>query len=113
MAKMPSIISGQYPVHVAHVRFGCPNRGKRHTGMGEKPDDRWTLPLTPDEHMYGARAQHKCNEHQWWADHGIDPIDACLRLHKAYSQISSLEDAERLMRQIILEIKAFREPLNG
>lgn len=63
----------------AHVRFGDPQRGKRHTGMAEKPDDSWVVPLTRAEHT----AQHGQSERAYWQALGIDPIDLCIRLYAA------------------------------
>ena len=61
----------------AHVRFGDPQRGKRHTGMAEKPDDKWTVPLTRTAHD----EQHGQNERAFWSGLGIDPIDLCEALY--------------------------------
>jgi len=63
----------------AHVRFGDPQRGKRHTGMAEKPDDKWCLPLTRAEH----EAQHGQSERAYWQALGIDPISLCEALYAA------------------------------
>jgi hypothetical protein len=110
IAKMPSVISGREPVHVAHIRYGDIERGKRHTGLGEKPSDKWVLPLTPDEHMWGVRSQHANNEKEWWECHGIDPIVVCEALHKVYQQYTSGEfdkpEAETRMRRICLSARS-------
>lgn len=66
-----------YGCDAAHVRFGDPSRGKRHTGMAEKPDDRWTVSLTRAAH----EEQHGQNERSWWEGLGIDPITLCERLY--------------------------------
>jgi hypothetical protein len=109
VAKMPSVVSGREPVHVAHVRYGDIERGKRHTGMGEKPSDKWTIPLTPDEHMHGARSQHANNEKDWWESHGIDPIAVCIELYAVYQSGIALkkdpEEIERNMRFICLNAR--------
>jgi hypothetical protein len=106
VAKMPSVISGRSPVHVAHIRYGDPERGKRSTGMGEKPSDCWVLPLTPEEHMWGVRSQHANNEREWWQGYGIDPIVVCQALYKVYQQHVAGEfdkiEAEIRMRRVCL-----------
>lgn len=103
VARMPSVISGRWPVQVAHLRYGDPAKGKPHTGMGEKPDDKWTLPLTPDEHMHGVRSQHANNEQEWWEGHGIDPIQVCIDLYEAYQKYWPDQiEAEERMRRIAL-----------
>ena len=48
----------RYGVHVAHLRFSEARHGARNPGLQRKPDDRWTLPLCPEEH----RLQHTMSE---------------------------------------------------
>jgi len=71
------------PSEAAHVRYGEPSSGKRKAGVGEKPDDMWTLPLCAEHHRTGKDAQHGTNERAWWALHGIDPIPICKALAAA------------------------------
>jgi hypothetical protein len=68
--ELPSLIRGAGPVEAAHIRFSDLRYGKDHTGMSEKPDDMWVVPLAHDVHM----AQHQVGEHGWWLAQGIDPI---------------------------------------
>lgn len=76
--KLPSIISGRVGCEACHVRTGDANRRKKRTGKGQKPDDAWTLPMTPDEH----RAQHDMNEMAFYRSHKIaDPFEICARLY--------------------------------
>lgn len=74
--QLPSVISGVYGVEACHVRYGDPSYGKRPTGMGEKPDDKWCVPMTPDEH----REQHAGSEREFWDKAGIDPLKVALAL---------------------------------
>lgn len=74
---LPSVISGEIGCEACHVRYGDPIYRKKHTGKAQKPDDAWTVPLTPSEH----RDQHDGNEKAWWERHGIDPLELCLRLY--------------------------------
>lgn len=67
---LPCVVTGREGVEAAHVRFGSIPHGKRPTGMSEKPDDKWVLPLSPEEH----RAQHGMNEQRYWQAKGIDPL---------------------------------------
>lgn len=76
---LPSVISGQTGCEACHVRYGDPRYRKKHTGLAQKPDDSWTVPLTPAEH----RDQHSANEAEWWLSHGIDPLWICLQLYAA------------------------------
>jgi hypothetical protein len=65
-------------VEAAHLRIGSIGDGKPPTGMGEKPSDRWTLPLCSKHH----REQHSfCNELEWWSSYGIDPFSLAMRYH--------------------------------
>jgi len=54
----------------AHVRFACEAVGKRKVGVGEKPDDKWTVPLCGMHH----RMQHEWGEREFWKAYGKDPI---------------------------------------
>ncbi len=54
----------------AHIRAGSIAHDKRTTGYGERPDDRWTLPLCGRCH----RDQHTKIEIEFWLNHGIDPF---------------------------------------
>ncbi|WP_051129065.1 DUF968 domain-containing protein [Brucella anthropi] len=74
---LPCIITGQYGVEAAHIRYAAPHLGKRDTGKAEKPDDRWTVPLSPEMH----REQHSMNEQDFWQRHKIDPCQVAMALH--------------------------------
>lgn len=74
---LPCIITGDATtVEAAHIRFGDPRVDKRPTGIGEKPDDVWTLPLAGAAH----RDQHKGNERRFWEFWGLDPVLYALAL---------------------------------
>lgn len=60
----------------AHVRMACDWAGKRAAGMGEKPDDKFTVPLCGACHV----AQHSENERQFWIQQGKDPVCIALAL---------------------------------
>ena len=91
IACLPCIVCFARPVHVAHVRMADPERGKRFTGKGEKPSDKWTVPLCPDHHLNGPDAQHAMNERIWWMQQGIDPIDLCMKLYEATGDLEKME----------------------
>jgi hypothetical protein len=40
--------------------------GKELTGKGERPHDRYTVPLCPYHHRIGVDCQHNSNEREWW-----------------------------------------------
>lgn len=91
IAVLPCVICFARPVHVAHVRMADLDRCKQHTGKGEKPSDRWTVPLCPDCHLNGPDAQHRSSESEWWARQGIDPIALCERLYAATGDLEKME----------------------
>lgn len=73
---LPCALTGARPVEAAHIRYAAPEYGKRSVGAGEKPDDRWTLPLSTVKH----RDQHQHNERDWWIRHAVDPCRLALAL---------------------------------
>lgn len=77
---LPCLICGNdIETQAAHIRYGDRSAGKRQTGMGEKPDDSFTIPLCGNCH----RNQHRMNEMAFWVTHKIDPIRVALALWKA------------------------------
>lgn len=88
--SLPCVICGDSATtEAAHIRFADPRAAKPITGMGIKPDDRWTVPLCGRHH----RNQHSKGERRFWQDMGIDPIFVALALdavsgdHEAGCQI--------------------------
>lgn len=78
---LPCVVCGKCgETEAAHVRYGDRMAGKRPTGMQEKPDDRFTVPLCAQHHRLQSDAQHNSNERQWWARIGIDPLILALAL---------------------------------
>jgi len=75
------------------VRFGSQKAAKRHTGMAEKPDDAWALPLCGRHH----RDQHLIGEGVFWGIHyGHRPIFLCLALWRVSGDI---EAGEQIIRE--------------
>ena len=61
----------------AHIRSGSLKYGKRPTGLGERPSDRWCLPLCSQCH----REQHRGgNEMNFWTNKGKDPFVIAMTL---------------------------------
>lgn len=71
-------------VHVAHLRAGSLEYGKRPTGAGEKPSDQWCLGLCPADHLYSKTAQHVVGEAAFYERLGVDPFLLCLDLNAAF-----------------------------
>ncbi len=78
IARLPCVRCGDWPVEVAHVRYGDALFGKPNPGMQVKPDDLWTLPLCAEHHRIGSEAQHNENERHWWQG-CFGPFDADAR----------------------------------
>lgn len=71
----------------AHIRMADQRVAKRDTGKGEKPDDKWTVPLCGGHH----RDQHSMNEFEFWLTVGIDPIFVAMALHAVTGDFSKGE----------------------
>ncbi len=66
------------PNDAAHLRSSALQYDKPHTGMGEKPDDKWVLPLCRFHHD----EQHRGNELACWLSYGIaDPFALAIALY--------------------------------
>ncbi len=79
--QCPCLSCGMDPAYeAAHVRFASGAHGKA-SGMGKKPEDRWALPLCPDDHRLFRTSQHYQGEVQFWAKLNINPLIVCDRLY--------------------------------
>jgi len=88
--SLPCLVTGvESGIEAAHVRYGDQAYGKRETGAGEKPDDRWCVPLQKFMHD----DQHAHGERDWWIAKGIDPLAVACALWGA----SGDEEAGRLI----------------
>ncbi len=76
VATLPSLVPGTGRVDPAHIRYADPRYAKRSTGKGEKPDDKWVVPLCRTEHD----RQHSMREQAYWQSIGIDPCHVALLL---------------------------------
>ena len=76
---LPCLITGENTsVEAAHIRYADPRIGKFNPGVGMKPDDFFTVPLSGEMH----RRQHAVgNERKFWAQHNIDPVIYALMLY--------------------------------
>lgn len=104
--KLPSVVSGEYPCEACHIRIGSALHRKKHTGMAQKPDDSWCLPLTAAEH----REQHSENELVFWRRHGIDPFTLAARLYDVSGDVAA---AERIIREVRAAPRAVGYPGPG
>lgn len=75
--SLPCCICGGIDTEAAHIQTASLENGKLHTGMSEKPSDKWAVPLCNRHH----REQHASgNELKWWQAKGIDPFMLALTL---------------------------------
>lgn len=94
--KMPCLICQRPGSDPAHLRSAAPQYGKRQTGMAEKPDDCWVLPLCRTHHD----EQHRTNELRWWASKGIpDPFAVAMALYAARPVTARRPRAEPRLRR--------------
>lgn len=91
---LPCLVTGRRDgIEAAHIRYSDPVFAKREVGGGEKPDDRWTVPLHStqhkDQHAHG-------DEKAWWAKIRIDPVQVAIAL---YFVTGNDEAAEGILRE--------------
>ena len=79
--QQPCCLCGADRVDAAHIRSGSIAYDKPSTGMAEKPDDRWSLPLCRSDHN---RQHHFGNELEFWRQNGIDPFALAQRYYARY-----------------------------
>lgn len=90
--SLPCVICGDNTsTEAAHIRYADPRVAKRPTGIGERPDDKFTVPLCGKHH----RKQHGMSERDFWRGHRIDPILVALAL---WSVTGSVEAGEAFIR---------------
>lgn len=64
--------------------------------MGEKPDDRWTLPLCSMHHYF----QHKNGERIFWGSMAQDPLALTSALQINFGDSQAAEDIFRAWREL-------------
>lgn len=68
------------PSDACHIRFGSEAYGKRNVGLGEKPDDRWAIPMCRECHT----KQHSMNEQEFYRERRILPLLLAQKLYSEY-----------------------------
>lgn len=100
----------------AHIRVGNPEVGKRSTGIGEKPSDRWAVPLCADCHLDAPDSQHQMGgERAFWAKVRVDPFALATKLYAQFErrQKRSPEQKKAVAsraRRILRKRKPMMEP---
>lgn len=94
--KLPCAACGdRRSVDAAHVRMASIVHGKRETGKGEKPDDKWAVPLCRSHH----NEQHDIGEQPFWSALNIDPCNLALSLWACTGDDDMAETIIRLQRE--------------
>ena len=70
----------------AHLRGAYPERGKRETGMGEKPDDKWSVPLCKGCHREDQYALHRTSERAFFEKEDINPFAVASDLYAEFQR---------------------------
>jgi len=87
--KCPCVACGEdLNIEAAHVRMASAAHNKRSTGMQEKPDDKWVLPLCKGCH----HDQHSWGELTFWHKHQISPFLICELLFAASPNIRAMRE---------------------
>jgi 5-methylcytosine-specific restriction endonuclease McrA len=81
--SLPCLVCATTNSEAAHIRFADRTVGKRETGMGEKPDDTFCVPLCEECHRTGSNSQHSMGEAKFWHWHYIDVTKVALALWTA------------------------------
>ena len=76
--SLPCCICGGIDTEAAHIRTASLAHDKAHTGMQEKPSDKWAVPLCNRHH----REQHTMNEMDFWKCYGKDPFLIAMTLRR-------------------------------
>ncbi len=85
--QLPCLVCRRSPCDAAHIRMADEHRSKPPTGIGERPSDRWAVPLCHECHM----KQHRSGERQWWIDQGFDPIGIAMTLYENRDDIEEMK----------------------
>ena len=98
--SLPCAVCGSTQrVEAAHLRSASAEYEKPITGKAQRPPHRWTTPLCRYHHQDAPAAQHKMNELEFWALHGINPFVLCQRLWDATGDVEAMLFVVRTARQ--------------
>ena len=104
--KMPCLLGGEGKVEAAHIRMSDAAYGKGNSGVGQKPDDCWTVPLASEVH----REQTNSGERWFWEEHRINPLLIAQRLYGVSVALRSSKEPEevivRHMTAIVMKARA-------
>lgn len=92
----PCLHCGTEPSEAAHVRLASAAHGKA-SGMGKKPEPKWTLPLCSEHHRLARDSQHNRGERLFWYALGINAPLACERLYAKRGDLVAMQQMARLI----------------
>lgn len=85
--KQYCCICGAYPpVQAAHIRMASIARGKRETGTGERPHDKWSVPACSECHLDNPVSIHKMGEKTFWDYVELDPFQIASELYTEFQK---------------------------
>lgn len=87
-------------VQAAHLRLGLPYHEKG--GMGLKSHDKWSLPLSAEEH----HLQHQIGEKAYWGDMSI-PMGLSAKLYEIYNEYGE-DGRDKAITEIVRFNRVFR-----
>ena len=93
---LPCLVTGRKDgVECAHIRYADFSLNKTEAGIGAKPSDCWTVPLSAHEH----RLQHSRGERAYWRELGINPLVVALALYEVSGDDEAGEEILRKARK--------------
>jgi hypothetical protein len=98
MRRLPSCVSGKPGAEPHHLRL------KEERGIGQKATDRWALPLTREEHTFGADCVHSVGarlEEEWFLERGV-------RCWELAEKLWALHQAGAADQELVAEILVHR-----
>lgn len=90
--RLPCLRCDNDPAGVAaHVRL-AEAPWKPITGIGIKPDDKWTVPLCDDCHTRDRDSQHNVGEPVFWARLLLNPLKIAADLYAVSPDVAKMRD---------------------
>jgi hypothetical protein len=105
LRRLPCLVCGvSGRTEAAHIRMTSAEwhektGARTGAGAGEKPHDRWALPLCAMHHREGPQAEHVIGTLAFWKLHKMDP-------HKIASELYAAFPNEKRMAAAIINARA-------
>jgi hypothetical protein len=86
LRQLPCCIGQDHPGgEVHHLKFGTGERG-----MGLRSTDKFGLPMCHAHHIDGVERAGSRNEHKWFRDRGVSPLDLAAGLWLVTGKLESM-----------------------